>query len=441
MAKYTPIIGLEIHIELATKSKMFCGCPADHFGKAPNTQVCPVCLGLPGALPVPNKQAIFSTLRFGKALGCSLARDSKFDRKHYFYPDLPKAYQISQYDMPLCFDGSVHLDDIVVGVERVHLEEDTGKLKHTELDGKKVSLVDYNRSSVPLMEIVSEPDIRSGEQAYAYAKQVALVAQYVGVSDADMEKGSMRLEANISLATDEQMAQGKLPDYKVEVKNINSFRFLQQAIEYEIGRHTEMLDAGKTPKQETRGWNERKNETFSQRSKESAKDYRYFPDPDIPPLRFDDALMDEILSDMPMLSDEVATLMRETYKIREDYVAVLITNPSQARLALEAFALAKKDGHDATKVANHMVNTKGDFSDMTASDLVGELFAEAEAVSDDVYDTWIEDAIAGDPDAVAKFKSGKKAVIGALIGGVMKASKGKADPKVTREKLLAHLDS
>ncbi|MFH1967092.1 MAG: Asp-tRNA(Asn)/Glu-tRNA(Gln) amidotransferase subunit GatB, partial [Patescibacteria group bacterium] len=256
-SNYHLICGLEIHAELKTKSKMFCGCKNDPFGaEQPNIYTCPVCLGMPGGLPVANRQAIEWTIQLGLALNCKINLFSKFDRKHYFYPDLPKGYQISQYDQPFCHDGWIETSQGRVAITRVHLEEDTGKLLHKTIEGKKVSLVDFNRGGVPLVEIVTEPDIKSAEQAKELAQTLHQIIRYLNIGDCNMEQGGMRLEANVSLSAD-----GQLPDYKTEVKNINSFRFLEQAINFEEVRQAKLLDQGQAPVQETRGFDAVKGET------------------------------------------------------------------------------------------------------------------------------------------------------------------------------------
>lgn len=298
MPKLIPIIGLEVHVEMKTKSKMFCSCKNDPFSDTPNNHICEVCLAHPGTLPVPNQEAIISTMKIAHALGCSIAEISKFDRKHYFYPDLPKGYQISQYDMPIGEHGQVELNftqeknhrtNAVIGVRRVHLEEDTAKLSHG-VSGN--TLVDFNRAGVPLVEIVSDPDVQSSAEAKAYCQELQMVFRYLGVSDADMEKGQMRCEANISLQDEASFEYvngeikplpGKTLNHIVEVKNINSFRAVEKAIEFEIIRQTEMIEKGQSWKKETRGWDDATQATVHQRFKETAAEYRYFPEPDIPP--------------------------------------------------------------------------------------------------------------------------------------------------------------
>src|SRR3989344_9095201 len=288
---YKPTIGLEIHAELTTNTKMFCSCKNDPDEKRPNFNICPVCTAQPGTLPVANEEAIKKVIKTGLALNCKIAADSKFDRKNYFYPDIPKGYQISQYDQPLCEKGYLEIPNFQlpisnknpklkkIGITRIHLEEDTGSSIHP--DGADYSLVNFNRAGVPLMELVTEPDITSGKQASDFAKELQLIFKYLGVSDADMEKGLMRVEVNISVSKTKKLGT------KVEIKNLNSFKVVQKAIDFEIVRQTELLEKGGKVTQETRGWNDKKEITFSQREKESAHDYRYFPEPDLPPLYFD----------------------------------------------------------------------------------------------------------------------------------------------------------
>lgn len=438
---FSPVIGIEMHVELNTVSKMFCGCPADHFGKTPNSQTCPVCLGLPGALPVPNKKAVEWTIAIGYALNCQINKLSKFDRKHYFYPDLPKGYQISQYDQPLADHGSVDIDlkdtKLQVKITRVHLEEDTGKLKHRNLEGKKVSLVDFNRSGVPLVEIVSEPDITSSDQAVAYAKHIQQLIRFLGASDADMEKGTMRLEANISL---KQKDSKELPTYKVEVKNINSFRYLKAAIEFEIQRHTQLLKKGQTPEQETRGWNENKSATISQRSKESSKDYRYFPEPDIPPMVFDQKTISDICSNLPQFPQDYQAEFKKL-GIRPDYVVTLTATPDMASWASNTFALASKTSIDSSKLANFLVNQNISPSTHNPEKVLEEFNKQTQQanISEAQLEAWISQVIADNPELVEKYQSGKISVIGAFVGEVMKLSHGQANPKQIKSQITERL--
>ncbi len=425
---YEPIIGIETHVELKTLSKMFCPCPATHFGTEPNTLTCPVCLGLPGALPVPNKKAIDWTIHIGKALGTTINLVSKFDRKHYFYPDLPKGYQISQYDQPLCEGGVLETPMGRVRITRVHLEEDTGKLQHTELEGKQVSLVDFNRSGVPLVEIVTEPDITSAAHAKAYTQTLQKIIRFLGVSDADMEKGSMRLEANISLRP---LGHTGLPSYKVEVKNLNSFRFLEKAIAFEIERQTEILDRGDIPTQETRGFSEAKQATYAQRTKEEAQDYRYFPEPDIPPLMFTQHDIDSMVSSMPRLPQDYKQELTETYAIRQDYLEPLTASAPLAAFALSSLSLATQQRIDPAKVVNTLVNSNVAIASLTPAQFVASLKPQSATatLSTEALETAITESIKENPDLVAKYKAGKTAVIGAFVGDIMKRTHGQADPK------------
>lgn len=425
MSKYEPIIGLEVHVELKTKSKMFCSCSADYFGKEPNTHNCPVCLGLPGALPVPNKQAIEWCIMIAKALNCNINLFSKFDRKNYFYPDLAKGFQLSQYDLPFGEHGYLEVNGKKIGITRVHMEEDTAKSTHTTGG----TLIDFNRSGVPLVEIVTDPDIHDAATAKEYVKKLAQTIRYLGVSNADMEKGDMRLEPNISLRL---VGQTGLPKYKVEVKNINSFTFVEKAIEYELKRHEELLDKGETPKQETRGYNEDKNITVSQRSKEEAHDYRYFPEPDIPPIIHTQSEVDESVKDMPELPDAKKARFVSSYKL-SDYDAEILTREKETA---DYFEKAVKLDQNITPktIANWMINRK---LAVSPEELLAKIKEETSVatVDENQLQGWIDQVIQENPKAVADYKAGKEPVIMFLVGQVFKVAKMKLDPQLVKEAL------
>lgn len=429
--KYQIICGAEIHVELKTKSKMFCGCKNDPFGAdKPNIYTCPVCLGLPGGLPVPNKQAIEDTILLGLALHCEIPERSHFDRKHYFYPDLPKGYQISQLTEPFCLGGYVDTSYGRVRLHHIHLEEDAAKMQHSTINGKKVSLIDYNRSSVPLVEIVSEPDIKSPEQAKEFLKNVRDIVRSLGISDCDMEKGSMRLEANISLSRD-----GSLPPYKVEVKNINSFRFYAYAMEYEYKRQSEIIDKGELPVQETRGYRAATKSTSSQRGKEGAADYRYMPDGDIPPIEISRAWVDDIrkrLSKLP--SEAIAELVAAG--VIESAAKIIVTNPDYLSFIT---SILSRDPSLVKVAANDLVNKKIDLSTTPEEYLKAKKAKAGEKITDEaILKPIIEKLIAENAVLVDQYKSGKTGVLGFFVGNVMKATGGKAEPVII-SKILTEL--
>ncbi|MBI1863697.1 Asp-tRNA(Asn)/Glu-tRNA(Gln) amidotransferase subunit GatB [Candidatus Woesebacteria bacterium] len=426
--KYTPIIGLEVHIELSSKSKIFCGCPADHFGKRPNTQVCPTCLGLPGALPYLNQKAVEDTLKFGLALGCSISKFSKFDRKHYFYPDLPKAYQISQYDLPFATNGKLGK----FRIRRIHLEEDTAKLQHQA--GK--SLIDFNRSSVPLVELVTEPDFRSVSEVLEFLKEIQKIVRFLEISPADMEKGSMRLEANISLSKD-----SSLPNYKVELKNINSFRFLKKAIESELKRQEDILEKGKIVLQETRGFYEKLGTTVSQRSKEEAHDYRYFPEPDVPPLTFTDKFINDLSASLPELPQTKRQRFISDFALPQNYAETLTEDRARSEFFETAVNISKKLDISPKIIASVMVNQNLDQKYDDPESLIKKLYEleKKEFASYEETKEAIIKAINENEKAVSDYQNGNGNVLGFLIGQVQKRLKGKGNPKVINELLLKSL--
>lgn len=462
---YTPTIGLEVHAELKTASKMFCGCKNAPHDNEPNTNVCPVCLAHPGTLPVPNEQAIEMVLMFGQAVGATPATYSEFDRKNYFYPDIPKAYQISQYAYPFLSGGSLE----EVELTRVHLEEDTARSQHDKGEG---SLVDFNRSGVPLMELVTEPVIHDAATAGKFARELQLLLRTLGISDANMERGEMRVEANISVSPNEHFGT------KVEVKNLNSFKSVEAAIQYEIARQIELLEKGGKVVQETRGWDENRSKTFSQRSKETAKDYRYFPDPDIPKINVAEHAefsSNRLSEKMPILpskkrldyknlglpSDQVEVIISD--KNLDDYFSLLITEVGQSESILKLSAnyltsdvvsiLSAGDRHlSDLKVADfaslmHMISA-GEINSRVAKDLLPELFGSEVSpqvlaenkgllqVSDTAsLESVIAEIITENETVAAEYRAGKAAALQYLLGQGMKKTRGAANPAVLKSLL------
>jgi len=484
--KYEAVIGLECHVELKTQSKMFCGCK-NEFGGEPNTKVCPVCLGLPGALPVPNKAAIELTIKAGLAFGSEIPRFSKFDRKNYFYPDMPKDYQISQYDMPLCKGGVVEfwLEDGSRGqcrLTRIHLEEDTGKSTHAgstdgRLSGSTYSLVDFNRAGVPLMECVSEPDLRTAEEAVAYLETLKRTFVQLGVSDVKMEEGSLRCDANVSIRSTGSTSLGT----KTEIKNMNSFKSVRLAIESEIARQIGLLESGGRVVQETRGWDESAGETRSQRSKEEAHDYRYFPDPDLVPLEFEAAWIEELRSKLPAPPFKRYIRYVDEYELPTKSAAQLVDNPawevlldgavrrgvkpkSYANLLLGEVAKKQNEEGRSEPVATFTIPASSEFVKLIEQGTItskaakeifpriwsGEITDPAEFVkreglaqsSDrDEIRKFVDEVVAANPDAVAEIRKGKDRALQFLLGQVMKASRGKANPPLVTELLREAIGS
>jgi aspartyl-tRNA(Asn)/glutamyl-tRNA(Gln) amidotransferase subunit B len=436
LGNYRLVLGLEIHLHLKTVTKMFCGDSADVYDLEPNMSVCPVCLGLPGALPVPNREAVKFTHMLGSALNCELNQNSKFDRKHYFYPDLPKGYQISQYKEPLCGEGFLILDSgQKAEIERIHLEEDTAKSFH---EGNK-TLIDFNKSGMPLVEIVTKPIFTSIEDAVDFSKKIQDAVRFLGIGDVDMEKGQMRLEANISLRTKEMEEKGELHNYKVEIKNINSFRFMERAVKAEIKRQKEILEKGEMPIQENRGWDEVKGITVSQREKEEAKDYRYFPEPDIPPMVFTEEYFEEIRASLPELPWDRKGRLIKDHGLSADTAGVL---SSGGNIHLyEKFSQLVGKGFDPVKTANLLVNKK-EFWDMSVEEVELKIKEAGDKVSDEsVLKGIVEKVIEQNQKSVTDYRSGKTASLEFLVGQVMRETKGKADSSVVRGLLTDLLES
>lgn len=438
--KSTPIIGLEVHIELETESKMFCSCIASHFGKKPNTQVCPVCLGLPGALPAPNKKAIEWTILLGLALNCQILPASKFDRKNYFYPDLPKGYQISQYEMPLTRNGKWQMANSKwFRIRRVHLEEDTGKLIHEAGS----TLIDFNRSGVPLLEIVTEPDISSALEAKEFLEKLQQIVRYLGISQADMEKGQMRCEPTVNL---EIKKDGKIfYTPLVEIKNINSFRFVQKAIEFEIKRQIQEFEKTEIVKKPgnktTRGWSETLGETVSQRVKEEAADYRYFPEPDLPPMRLRDEDIKILREKLPELPDKKLTRFIKQYEVSGYQAKILIETKKTADFYEEATAAGKKHKISPKEIANMIINKKIDIKKVSPVELAKRLTREKlePVIAATELELVISKVLKANQKAVDDYKKGRVAVLEFLVGQVMKESQGKANPDLCRKLLLEKL--
>ena len=421
MNKYHLVLGLEIHFHLKTKKKVFCGCIADFYGDKPNTHVCPSCLGLPGALPVANFEAINKTQILGLALNSELNKFSRFDRKHYFYPDLPKGYQISQNEFPLCVWGYVILNNgKKCELDRIHLEEDAAKSFHSS----QGTLIDYNKSGMSLVEIVTKPVFESALEAVEFSKKIQDIVRTLGIADVDMEKGQLRLEANISVRTTEMLEKGELPNYKVEVKNINSFRFLEKAINYEIQRQSEALEKGEILKQENRGFNEVKGITVLQRKKEEAKDYRYFPDPDLPPMTFADEYIEDLRKGLPVLPDQMFEELKTKYSLNDNQ-ARFFTNGDGLGLYGKFISLVGKI--EANKLANTLIN-KPEFRDLSNDEFISKMKSlETPEIPEDRIITAVENVLKSETDAVEKLKAGKESILMFLVGQVMKELKAKVD--------------
>ncbi len=468
--EFEAVIGLEVHCQLKTQSKIFCNCSAD-FGAPPNTHTCPVCLGMPGVLPVLNKKVVDYALKLALSTNCTINKKNVFARKHYFYPDLPKGYQISQYELPIAEHGWIEIETPKggkrrIGITRIHMEEDAGKLIHH--DTRPISYVDLNRTGTPLLEIVSEPDIRTPEEAGEYLKRLRELVRYLGISDGNMEEGSLRCDANISLRPKGETKFGT----KAELKNMNSFRHVQRALEYEIRRQTALLLDGKQVEQETRLWDEARGVTLPMRGKEEAHDYRYFPDPDLVPLEIDEAWIEEIKKTLPELPQEKRRRFVEEYGLGSDDAMVLTSSKELAEffeatlkgfnepkkvanwIMVELMKFLNQDGieiHECRVTPTHMAELlglieKGTISGKMAKEVLEKVYktgtspgeiVEKEGLSqvsdEDTLHAVCQEVMDENPKEVEKYRAGKKKVIGFLVGQVMKKTKGKANPKRVNE--------
>lgn len=474
MAQYETVIGLEVHVELATKTKIFCGCSTE-FGGAPNTHTCPVCTGMPGSLPVLNKQVVEYAMAVGLATNCTITQYCKFDRKNYFYPDNPQNYQISQLYLPICRNGKVEISTgngkKFVGIHEIHMEEDAGKLIHDEWED--CSLVDYNRSGVPLIEIVSEPDMRSAEEVIAYLEKLRLIIQYLGASDCKLNEGSMRADVNLSVREAGAEAFGT----RTEMKNLNSFKAIARAIENERERQIELIEEGKSVEQETRRWDDNKEYSYAMRSKEDAKDYRYFPEPDLVPILISDQWIEQVRNSQPEFRDEKMERYTREYHIPEYDADIITSSKKLADLFEESVAL----GGNAKKVSNYLMGetmrllkehemepedirfspenltrliglidagninssvAKEVFEKIFLEDINPESYVEEHGLKmnndEDGLRSVIEDVIAGNPQSVEDFHNGKEKAMGFLVGQTMKATGGKANPGIIN-KILKEL--
>ena len=476
--KYETVIGLEVHVQIKTKTKIFCSCSTE-FGSRPNENTCPICLGMPGVLPVLNKRFLESSMRACLATHCTIEPMNRFARKNYFYPDLPKGYQISQFELPLGTNGYININvdgtKKRIGLTRIHMEEDAGKLIHGEnLGSPGKSYVDFNRTGVPLCEVVSEPDLRSSEEARAYLIELKSILEYTGVSDCNMEEGSLRCDANVSIRPIGQKEFGT----RTELKNLNSFKFIQKAIEYEVDRQTKILDQGDTVKQETRLYDSDRGETFPMRSKEEAHDYRYFPDPDLVPIMIDETWVEELRKTIPELPEQKRERFVKSYGIPEYDTGVLTSSAPLADYFEKCTALfphpktisnwmmgdllreLKKDSRDIVDcpvspsalvdllklIQSGTISgniAKGVFEEMyRTQNSAGSIVEEKglkQITDSSAIEKIVAEVIQANPGQVEEFKGGKEKVLGYLVGQVMKASKGKANPgmvnKLLKEKM------